>query len=222
MSFEAALQTVQILASLALLQRGFEHLCREPLLFLPQIVLASLLLVGIADRLVVVGLWACGLWQLHRFDGPYNGGSDKMLLLLLTCLAVAHIWPDLGPVALGYLAVQLVLSYFVSGWVKLRSPAWRDGRALAQVFAVSSYPTSEALRHWACRPVAMRVASWGVIGFEVLFPLSLLNPMALAAALVFAAAFHLANAALFGLNRFVWAWLSAFPALIWFQTRLPF
>ena len=34
-------------------------------------------------------------------------------------------------------------------------------------------------------------------------------------ALALAAVFHTANACLFGLNRFLWAWLAAFPALIW-------
>jgi hypothetical protein len=30
-----------------------------------------------------------------------------------------------------------------------------------------------------------------------------------------AACFHLANAALLGLNRFLWVWVAAYPALYW-------
>jgi len=37
-------------------------------------------------------------------------------------------------------------------------------------------------------------------------------------ALAIGAAFHLANAFAFGLNRFLWAWLAAYPAL-WFWAR---
>jgi hypothetical protein len=37
---------------------------------------------------------------------------------------------------------------------------------------------------------------------------------------VVAAAFHLANACLFGLNRFLWIWLAAYPPLLWFQERV--
>ena len=118
---------------------------------------------------MVLTLWATGLWQLHRFDGPYNGGSDKMILLILTCLTVAHWVPGAGEIALGYLGLQLVLSYFVSGWVKLKRAEWRSGQAVTQVFAFSAYPTSETLRGWANRPIAMRIASRTVIGFEVLF-----------------------------------------------------
>ena len=66
----------------------------------------------------------------------------------------------------------------------------------------------------------MRTASWAVIGFEVLFPLALLNQTLLIAALTCAAAFHIANACLFGLNRFVWFWLAAYPSILWLQSRL--
>jgi hypothetical protein len=38
--------------------------------------------------------------------------------------------------------------------------------------------------------------------------------------LALAAAFHLANACLFGLNRFFWVWLAAYPSLIWLQHRI--
>ena len=38
--------------------------------------------------------------------------------------------------------------------------------------------------------------------------------------LLLAAAFHLSNAMLFGLNRFFWIWLCAYPSLIWLQARL--
>jgi hypothetical protein len=40
------------------------------------------------------------------------------------------------------------------------------------------------------------------------------------AALALTAAFHLANACLFGLNRFLWVWLAAYPSLIWLQARV--
>ncbi len=221
MTFEDALRWTEILVAVAVFQRGAEHLRWEPWIFAPQMGLAVVLLAGVAQAWVVSGIWFLCLWQLHRFDGPYNGGADKMVLLVISCLLAAHWLPALAPVALGYLGVQLTLSYFVSGWVKLRNRTWRSGNALSQVFAYSAYPSSEALRHWSVHYGVMRIASLGVIWFEVLFPLSLLHPVALYVALCVGLAFHLANAILFGLNRFVWAWLSAFPALIWWQVTLP-
>jgi hypothetical protein len=64
------------------------------------------------------------------------------------------------------------------------------------------------------------MASWMVMLFEVLFPLSFLNSTTLMLALAVAISFHVANACLFGLNRFVWFWIAAYPSLIWLQARL--
>ena len=121
--------------------------------------------------------------------------------------------------AFGYLGVQVVLSYFISGQVKIVNPEWRSGRALQDVFRFSAYPVSEALRELANHPRLLWSMSWGVMVFEVLFPFSLLSPMALITALALAASFHLSNACFFGLNRFVWFWISAYPSILWLQTR---
>ena len=59
--------------------------------------------------------------------------------------------------------------------------------------------------------------SVAVILFEVVFPLALISLLTTALALALAAGFHLSNALFLGLNRFVWAWISAYPALIWAQ-----
>jgi hypothetical protein len=62
--------------------------------------------------------------------------------------------------------------------------------------------------------------SWGVMGFEVLMPIAVLHPVALKVGLAIAGCFHLANALLFGLNRFFWIWIAAYPSLFWFQTAI--
>jgi len=132
-------------------------------------------------------------------------------------LAPSGIWSELF---IAYLGVQLILSYFISGQVKIINPAWRSGAALADVFAYSAYPVGQNLRALAQKPRMLLAGSWAVIGFEVLFPLALLHPIALLGALTLAAIFHFSNACLFGLNRFFWAWISAFPSLIWLQGRI--
>ncbi|WP_341863518.1 HTTM domain-containing protein [Gymnodinialimonas sp. 57CJ19] len=218
MTFDLALRLTEVLLAVALIQRGAEDVRHGPGLFGTQILCGAALICGLWPAIVV--LWGLGLVQLARFRGPYNGGSDKMVLLVMTCVMAAHLVPALAEVALAYLAVQLVLSYAVSGWVKLRNPDWRDGTALREVFAFSIYPNSEDLRALSQRPLLMRGASLGVIGFELAMPLALLSQGTLWAALGVAALFHLSNGLLLGLNRFVWAWLAAFPALIWFQAHL--
>ena len=223
--FEETLRLTEILLALCFLQQGLEHLRgfpEERALHLPRMALAGALLAGLAPGWVLAGLLGLGLALLGRFDGPYNGGSDKMGLLILTCLLAAR-WaptPVLAETALAYLAVQLTLSYFISGWVKVWNPEWRSGRALVDVFRFSAYPVGESLRGWAERPRALWAAGWAVILFELAFPLALLHPAALAPALGIAAAFHFSNACFFGLNRFFWIWIAAYPSIWWAQDRI--
>ncbi|MEO0828975.1 MAG: HTTM domain-containing protein [Pseudomonadota bacterium] len=223
MTFEAAVRLTEIAVSLALIQRGLEHVFgRDRILFGAQILCALALLADVWSGAFVWALWGLSVLQLLRFQGPYNGGSDKMAILILTCLGLAHglagsRWAEM---ALAYLAVQLVLSYAVSGWVKLTSADWQRGQALRDVFGHSAYPVSDGMRGWARHPRKLWVASWGVIAFETAFPLAFLHPVALCFALTIAALFHGANAVLFGLNRFLWTWLAAFPSVVWLQARL--
>lgn len=222
---DLALRMTEILLALAFLQQSAEHIlgsCGSRLLFIPRAVLSSLLLAGLYSQWALLALSAHSLLILHRYQGPYNGGSDRMGLLILYCLCLSR-WAPEGisqQAAFGYLGVQVVLSYFVSGQVKIVNPEWRSGRALQDVFSFSAYPVSESLRALADRPRLLWAASWIVMLFEVLFPLSILNSTVLMVFLALAATFHVANALLFGLNRFVWFWIAAYPSILWLQSRL--
>jgi len=225
MTLDAAVRLTEILLSLALIQQGVEHLRRfrdERLLFLARTGLCVLVIAGAGSPWPLVGLAGLSLVILGRFQGPYNGGADRMGLLALWCLTLSHLLPGAAgrQIAFGYLGLQLVLSYFISGWVKVANRDWRSGDALRQVFRFSAYPVSEGLRAWAERPRVLRAMSWAVMLFELAFPLTLVSQGSLAAGLAVAAVFHLANACLFGLNRFFWTWLAAYPAILWLQGRL--
>lgn len=225
MSLDEAIRLSEIMLGLAFAQQSIEHLrsfINERLIFISRLLLAVLLIVGFQTTWVFVLLLLLGLMMLHRFQGPYNGGADRMSLLVLCCLCLTHFAPTTywREVAFGYLALQLVLSYFISGWVKIVNPDWRSGRALCDVFQFSAYPVSESLRQWSKSPRLLFLASWAVMIFELLFPASLLSMTSLGVALFIAACFHFANACLFGLNRFFWIWISAYPSIIWFQQRV--
>ena len=227
LTLDAAIRLTELLLSLALLQQCIEHLAwrrhgfeTERTLFLARAALAGLLILGVAAPWPLVGLAALSLVILVHFQGPYNGGSDRMGLLALWCLLAASLAPTtaLRELAFGYLGVQLVLSYVIAGWVKILNPQWR--RALGDVFLFSAYPVSENLRRWSDKPRLLLILSWAVMLFELAFPLVLLNQHLLWVGLLIAASFHLANACLFGFNRFFWTWLSVYPALIWLQGRI--
>ena len=225
MELDEAVRLTEILMGFAFAQQSLEHIrsfTNERLIFIPRLLLALLLMLGYQTAWVSGLLLLVGLAILHRFQGPYNGGADRMSLLVLCCLCLTYVAPTTywREVAFGYLALQLVLSYFISGWVKVVNPEWRSGRALCDVFQFSAYPVSEALRQWSGWPRLLYVMAWSVMLFELFFPLALLSMGSLVIALFIAASFHFSNACLFGLNRFFWIWLSAYPSILWFQQRL--
>jgi hypothetical protein len=225
MSLDDAIRLTEILLAVALIQQSLEHvfgLPNERRQYLIRLALSIPLLLGVQTPWVCVALFINMLFILRRFQGPYNGGSDLLSMLLIMCLCAAHLSPNetWREYAFGYLALQAIFSYFKSGWSKVVNSDWRSGQALQDVFSFSVYPISEATRGWVQWPRLLFAMSWAVILLELLFPLALLSSTALLAALALAMSFHLANFVMFGFNRFVWVWAATYPSLIWLQGRL--
>ncbi len=173
--------------------------------------------LGLAGALALFGL---ALLLLFRWRGAFNGGSDFMTLVGLTGLLIAQLGWALGEAALGwraalwYVALQSLTSYFVSGWVKLLRPEWRNGRALAVFLDSGIYGPLSAASAYRSPAVALAVA-WLFTVWEGLFPLALLDARL---ALFFCASgvvFHFLVFWHFGLNRFFWAWLATYPAVLY-------
>jgi len=139
MSFELALRLCEAALALAIIQRAAEHIALgQGALFWCQVVASLVLLAGIAPAPCLAALLILLIAGFFRFDGPYNGGADKMAFLCALCLCAARTAPHpFGEIALAYLAVQLILSYVVSGIAKLRHADWRSGTALRDVALVS-------------------------------------------------------------------------------------
>ncbi len=224
MSFELAIRLTEIALGWAIALQSIEQWRTARTFFSVRFMLAAGLLTGTLAAFCLLGLCIQACVLLVRFQGPYNGGSDRMGMLLIFCLSLAH-WapnPRWQELAFAYLAAQLVLSYVISGWVKVKNPAWRSGAALRDVFAFSAYPVSEDLRTLSNHPNLMFVLSWAVIGLELVFPLTLLSQPTLIGGLILAAMFHLSNALFLGLNRFFWVWLATYPSILWLHDRLNF
>ena len=210
-----ALQAVESLVA----RRTFGHRT----IFAVRLLLCGLLAViepvSPAATAVHAGLIATSMFLVARLRGPLCGGSDAMWFqvqvgLLLASLAGWH--PVLARVGLGWIAAQSVLSYWLAGVVKLRNPSWRNGEAMRQLLASDGpYVIWAPARRLAGQVGMRRMLAWAVIAFEVLLPLVLLMPVEgrwvwLGAGL----AFHMGNAVVLGLNRFVWAWAATYPALL--------
>ncbi len=182
--------------------------------------LAVLMMAGGLPLAGAVALFAIALLLLLRWRGAFNGGSDFMTLVGLTGLLIAHgvgTWAGMAQgwrAGLWYVALQSVTSYFMSGWVKLLRPEWRSGRALPFFLDTGIYgpiATDSLLR----RPAVARACAWSFTVWEGCFPLALLDVRLAAVFCAVAAAFHFGVFWYFGLNRFFWAWLATFPAVLY-------
>ena len=150
---------------------------------------------------LILGTW---LWAV-RWRGNFNGGSDAMTLIVLIGVLIYLINPRYEFAANAYVAAHVITSFFVAGLVKLRNQGWRRGLA----------PVTFARDVGVTIPPALaRVAAWGTIGFELSAPLALTNGSAAVAFTTAALIFHVVNAYVFGLNRFLLAWAAAYPAVI--------
>lgn len=153
-----------------------------------------------------------------RFRGPFNGGSDSMTVLLLLVLSLVSLRQD-HPLWLSggtwYVALQTSLSFLIAGVVKIRHSSWRRGEALRAILRLPTYDIPSSLRGLANSSNFCLFGSWLILLFECSFPLALLHPFLATFYLVLAFLFQLANYSIFGLNRFLWAWLAAYPTIFW-------
>ena len=184
-----------------------------------QLVLAILLLAGVAPLPVGAALLA-SYGALLLLSGDYwSDGSDKigMIVLAGTLLTGIGVARDDALLALAGVLVaggQLTLCYAIAGWSKVIVVDWRSGAELRDIMATDLWGTT-LVRRVTGHPTGALVAAWGVMGIEMIFPLALLAPLPwLAGALAVMLAFHIATALIMRLNLFPWAFVSAFPAVI--------
>ena len=165
-------------------------------------------------------LFVGNLLILIRWRGAFNGGSDFFTLVVLTGLLISQVVAAFGHMQLGwqagfwYITIQAITSYFMSGAVKLLRPEWRNGSAMTIFLNGAIYGPLSATHPLRNKWLSM-MGSWGFIVWEIVFPLSLLDPRLAAVFCAVAAFFHFLVFWFFGLNRFFWAWLCSFPAIIW-------
>lgn len=172
-------------------------------------------------------LWMSTLFITLRWRGTFNGGSDYMTLIVLMAAFAGRAFGGAHPqwiaVSLGYVGLQTVLSFFIAGVAKIRSAKWRNGSALNGFLNSDYYGTPARVRSSKNATAAgalARIGSWGIITFECLFPVAFFHPQACAVLIACAVFFQVVNTYVFGLNRFIWAWGAAYPALYWCSVYL--
>lgn len=150
-----------------------------------------------------------------RFRGSFNGGSDSMTVLILFFTAIAAFSenPQVQSIGAGMIAVNLILSYMNSGMAKTRSRDWQEGLVLQNVILSSAYAVPVRLQKIFKSRSLCKFVSGVILFYEISFPVVLLGPSVFYVYASAALVFHFLNFYIFGLNRFFWAWLAAYPAL---------
>ncbi|MEU9191553.1 hypothetical protein [Streptomyces hundungensis] len=155
------------------------------------------------------------LLGLHRSDYGTDGADQMAALAMLTAAVTLTVGGTVGRLFLAFLTGQLILSYLIAGVAKLVSPTWRDGSCLAQILSTDSYGSPGIAAFLRARPRVGALMAWGVMVLEVTFWLALVVPGPPRWGLLAAgAALHLGIAFTMGLTTFVFAFIGAYPALL--------
>jgi hypothetical protein len=148
-----------------------------------------------------------------------RNGADQMEDILFMGLAIVSIVPThvTMNIYLAFLAFQACLAYATAGVAKAVASGWRDGTFLIGICGTGIYGNARLRDILLARPTLAKWLARSVIIWECTFPLVLLLPLPLAiVVLVGGIVFHLVNGYIMGLNDFVWAFLAAYPAILYY------
>ncbi|MEV3854916.1 hypothetical protein AB0J38_11375 [Streptomyces sp. NPDC050095] len=155
----------------------------------------------------------------------YGGdGADQMSFVVQASCLVARLFPGnerVTDAALRHIALQTTMAYTVSGTTKLAGATWRSGEALGHVLRTVSYGDRQVYALAVKYPVLVTAASHTVMALQCAFPLIFLRRGRLALpGVAIMGGFHIINGRVMGLPRFVWAFLSSYPAVLHTACRL--
>lgn len=156
-----------------------------------------------------LGVTTTVLQARHRYG---TDGADQVATQVqaVTGLARLPVSPQVKDALMWYLAIQANMSYAASGWAKMAGTMWRDGSALPGVMRTRTYGWERAYRLTQRFPRASKITQHSVLAMECLFPVVYLAGGKLTRPMIAAAgSFHVANAFVMGLGRF----MTAFPAM---------
>ncbi len=158
--------------------------------------------------------------QPRQFYG--TDGSDQLSFLGHAAAGVGRLGGSRysRKAASDFLALQVVLSYLISGVVKAPGKRWAQGDALERVMGTETYGDKKFYDFLQHRPRIGMGITKGTVVIESLMPLSLFNRKTLKMTLALFGAFHLANAREMGLGRFVLPFISSYPAILALQDSL--
>ena len=202
----------------SVIRRAFRRLPRRAFAWLLVIdaAAATALLAWPSAPVLIATVAALQVVVLKRHHFTIDG-SDQMMLVVLGACLLGRIGGDAVSyrAAVSFLAAELALAYAVAGFAKATSGDWRSGRAFTVIAQTRMYGQPLVASLVRRHPGLGRAASYSVVAWESLAFLTLTAPRpVLYALLVAGIGFHLGCAAVMGLNRFLWAFVASYPAML--------
>jgi hypothetical protein len=114
-----------------------------------------------------------------------------------------------------YIVYNLILSYFRAGLVKIKNKNWLNGKELIIFTNNTIYNENSKIIKLINYKYNSIILSLVLILWEILFAFSILNLNLTLIFLSIGIVFHFMNFYIFGLNRFFFNWLAAYPAFIY-------
>lgn len=164
----------------------------QAILFLIAGLLACALLIGYRTRLATVGCWLFWVSLDVRNFHIFTGGDMlvravlfwSMFLPLGARYSVEHAWSHQDPessktiVSAGTIAftVQILVLYWASVVAKSGVEWWREGSAVYYALSIDYIVSSLGHALLQLPPEILKLATWSVLGYEIVGPLLLLSP----------------------------------------------
>lgn len=182
----------------------------SPVIIVPQFLRSA--------AIVTIAILSLALSLRHAHGGD---GADQFALISIVSLSVGQVSKRATADALAFIVFQLLLAYTVAGFAKLMSKKWRSGTGLMKLAQTRSYGTGWLAMLLTKHSALPQVLSWIIILVQLaMVPLFLAGLPYLLIAIAIGITFHLSMAVVMRLHTFVWAFLSAYPALIWVRFAL--
>jgi hypothetical protein len=202
----------------SMIRRAFRRLPRRAFtgMLIADAVAAAALLVWPASPLLIALVVVLQIVVLKRHHLTIDGSDQMMLVVLVACL-LGRIGADVvsARAAVSFLAAELALAYAAAGFAKATSSQWRSGVAFSVIAQTRMYGQPLVARLVREHRFIGRAAAWTVVAWESLCFVTLAAPRPVVIAmLALGLGFHVGCAVVMGLNRFVWAFVASYPALL--------
>lgn len=167
---------------------------------------------------IIISSLLVSIRSQYGLDGAYQMNMIVLFGVLIAIFFDLH--SKISSLCLWFIAGELVLSYSIAGLAKVISPIWRKANALNAIFSTKTYGHEKLFNLVTENKFIGYILCWPMIIFELCFSTCFISENLCLSFLFIGFLFHLFNATIMGLNTFMFAFLSAYPAILYCFIRL--